>query len=52
MKSLHERLIELQSTANLLRKKVKAQRKGIWTVEDIDYARRWAQEMGEAINWV
>lgn len=49
--ALHERLVALQSTENLRRKSVKARRKGFFTVEDIDYARRWAKELGEQIKW-
>lgn len=40
--TLHERLIARQSDAEIGRKKSKAQRRGIWTQEDIDWAYRKA----------
>jgi len=47
MTKLHERLVALQSTDELRRKREKAWRKGIWTQEDIDYADRAGGELYE-----
>ena len=48
MKTVHERLIELQSIDELKRKATRASRKDIWTVEDIDYATRASREL---VDW-
>lgn len=37
---LHSRLIGLQSLTELRRKATKARRRGYWTLEEFDYARR------------
>jgi len=50
--SVHERLIERQSTDELARKQAKARQRGIWTQEDIDLARRRAEELMEILRWV
>ena len=49
--NLHERLIALQPTAELARKQRKAWTKHYWTQEDIDHAKRWADEMHEKLQW-
>ena len=51
MTSLHEQLVDRQATPELKRKKVKAERRGIWTQEDIDHAGRSARELIAWIKW-
>ena len=45
MPDLHKMLVDKQETAELLRKRIKAMRRGYWTQEDIDYSERAGEEM-------
>lgn len=49
--TLHERLIQRQSKAELERKQRKAARRGIWTQEDMDLADVEADELWRSIHW-
>lgn len=49
-KSLHERLIAIQSIEELERKRWKARRRGFWTQEDIDLAERKADQYLQLIG--
>lgn len=46
---LHKRLIELQPTAELVRKQKKAMTKHHWTQEDLDCADREGRELHAAL---
>ena len=48
---LHEKLITKQTTLELKRKKDKAERKDIFTQEDLDLAKRRASEYYKLIKW-
>jgi hypothetical protein len=53
--SLHavvrERLVALKTTDELDRQAFKARRQAHWTQEDLDCARRHAEEIMRALNW-
>lgn len=49
--SLHDVLIARQSEAELKRKAVKARARGYWVQEEIDYIRRKAKRLADAIKW-
>lgn len=48
--NLHAALVAKQSTAELARKQAKAACRGIWTREDLDLARRKADELSAALE--
>jgi hypothetical protein len=50
--TLHDRLVALQTTEELERKARKAATKDTWTQEDIDLARRQAQELHASLKWI
>lgn len=48
---LHQRLVALQPTSELIRKQRKARTKHYWTQEDLDCADREGKELYEALHF-